>query len=291
MLLLENGRLRVRLSETGGELQSLFSKDTGTEYLWQGDPAWWAKRAPNLFPFIGRLFEKRYTLHGKSYDMPIHGFLPRSEMEVEEASGNSCTLLLRDSEETRACYPFRFEYRLRYTLDESCLSVRCEAVNRSDETMFFCEGAHPGFNVPLEPGLKFEDYNLTFREASMPALVDFSPTVLVSGVRTRYPLKDNITLPLRHELFDRDAVVLADAPRGVTLSSPEGRRGVRVSWPQMAYIGFWHKSRSEAPYVCIEPWSALPGREGIVEDLEEMAGMTALDPGAVHINSWKIEVW
>ena len=291
MITLENEQLRVRISEAGGALQSIFGKQTGIEYLWQGNPAYWAKQAPNLFPFVGRLFEKRYILHGKSYEMTIHGFVPRSELDVEKVSADSCLLLLRDNEDTRSCYPFSFEYRIRYMLDENRLLIRYEVTNLSTDTMFFGEGGHPGFNVPLEAGLQFEDYDLTFREASTPNLVGFSDQVLVDGTRKRFPLKDNVTIPLRHELFDHDAIVLADAPWGVTLSSPKGQRGIRVTWPHMAYIGFWHKPQSDAPYVCIEPWTVLPGREGIVEDLEKMEDMTALEPGKTHVNAWKIEVW
>ena len=291
MIRIENEQLRVTISPTGGTLQSIFGKQTETEYLWQEDPTYWAKRAPNLFPFVGRLYEKRYTAGGQSYEMTIHGFAPTSQMEEEQTGPESCVFTLRDSESTRAIYPYRFEYRVRYTLDENRLQICYEVTNRDEKTLYFGVGGHPGFNVPLEAGLAFEDYALTFREASVPNRVQFSDQVLVNGVRTPYPLVNNVTIPLRHDLFDQDAVVLADAPRGVTLASEKGRRGVRVTWPQMPYIGFWHKPHSDAPFVCIEPWSVLPGREGVVEALETMADMTALQPGETRTNSWTIEVW
>ena len=47
----------------------------------------------------------------------------------------------------------------------------------------------------------------------------------------------------------------------------QGTRRVTVSYPDMDYIGFWHATLTEAPYVCIEPWSSLPSRQDIVEDL------------------------
>ena len=291
MITLENERLRVVVNPLGGALNSVYGKQTGTEYLWQGDPAYWAKQAPNLFPFVGRLHEKRYTLHGKSYDMLIHGFLPTTPMETEQTAADSCVLVLRDNEATRACYPYAFEYRVRYALDGSRLLISYEVTNRSDEPLYFGVGGHPGFNVPLEAGLAYEDYALPFSEPSAPDLVGFSENVLVDGTRTPYALKDGVAIPLRHDLFDRDAVVLANAPRDVTLSSPKGQRGVRVTWPQMAYIGFWSKPKSDAPYVCIEPWSVLPGREGVVEDLEKMPDRTPLMPGETSVNAWTIEVW
>ena len=292
MTVLENEQLRIVISPLGGTLQSVRGRQTGIEYLWQGDEKYWKGQAPNLFPLIGRLFEKRYTLHGRSYDMTIHGFASTSEMEVEQETADSCVFLLRDSEATRAVYPYAFEYRIRYVLNSCRLLISYEVTNLSEETMHFGVGGHPGINVPLEPGLQFEDYDLTFCDAAEPNLISFSSdTVLVDGIRTPFPLKDSVTLPLRHDLFDRDAIVLADAARGVTLSSPRGQHGVRVTWPQMPYIGFWHMPRTDAPYVCIEPWSMLPGRDGVIEDLETMPDMTALEPGRTYVNTWAVEVW
>ena len=44
-----NGRLTVAASSLGAQLWSVCSGD-GTEYLWQGDPAYWGDRALTHFP-------------------------------------------------------------------------------------------------------------------------------------------------------------------------------------------------------------------------------------------------
>ncbi len=291
LITLENDHLRVLLSPVGGTLQSIYGKKTDIEYLWQGDKAYWGGRAPNLFPFVGRLYEKKYTVHGKEYEMGIHGFVNRRELTVETQEAEKCVFLLRDSEETLVLYPYHFEYRLHYTLDENRLLIACSVKNLSEETMYFGMGGHPGFNVPLVKGLAFEDYSISFSEACVPQVVRFSPGVLTTGQRDRYPLADHVRLPLRHDLFTEDAVVLANAPRCVTLSTPRDPHGVRVSYPGMPYVGFWHKPNTDAPYVCVEPWSVLPGREGVVEELTEMADMTTLSSGDIYENKWFIEVW
>lgn len=46
-----NDFLEVTVSDVGAELMSVKSKKDGTEYLWQGDPAFWAGRAYNLSPY------------------------------------------------------------------------------------------------------------------------------------------------------------------------------------------------------------------------------------------------
>ena len=98
-----NDRLTVQISSRGGELQSIIRD--GREYLWQADPAFWDEKAPNLFPYIARMTEGKYTLDGVTYHMPIHGFIHVTELAMEEQSGERIVFRLDANEETRACYP------------------------------------------------------------------------------------------------------------------------------------------------------------------------------------------
>ena len=66
-----NDRLTVQISSRGGELQSIIRD--GREYLWQADPAFWDEKAPNLFPYIARMTEGKYTLDG--------GWMPMKRQE------------------------------------------------------------------------------------------------------------------------------------------------------------------------------------------------------------------
>ncbi|MFR8873765.1 MAG: aldose 1-epimerase family protein [Oscillospiraceae bacterium] len=241
MISISNPYMTVALSPEGGSLTSIRNAQTGREYLWQGDPAYWTGQAPNLFPFVGRLYEKTYTLHGKAYPMTIHGFVRHAQMEVESQAQSACSFLLTDSPETREIYPYRFAFRIRYALERATLQIVFQVENRSEAPLYCGMGGHPGFQVPLEDGLQFEDYELTFPEPCTPRRVLFSPALQVAPERPLYPLADGCRIPLRHDLFDQDALVLADAPKSVTLSSPKGSHGVTVSYPQMPYVGFWHK--------------------------------------------------
>lgn len=157
--------------------------------------------------------------------------------------------------------------------------------------MYCGMGGHPGFNLPMEQGLTFEDYHIEFPEPCVPKLVELSPSVLSTGVRTPYPLEDGLRLPLYHGLFTQDAVVFADMPRSVIISSLKGQHKIKVDFPHMPYVGFWHKPNTDAPFVCIEPWSCLPGREGIVEDLKDIKDLTAISVGDCYSNKWSITVW
>jgi galactose mutarotase-like enzyme len=79
-------------------------------------------------------------------------------------------------------------------------------------------------------------------------------------------------------LFDDDAIVLKNAASGVCLCTDRDIKAIRVDYPGFPYLGIWHKPKTDAPYVCIEPWTSLPSRKGIVEDI-------AIQPGLIHLAS------
>lgn len=139
---LENDSLKVQVNSHGGELWSIQTKD-GAEYLWQGDETYWKDRALNLFPYIARLTEGKYMLDGKTYEMPIHGFVNSSDLEVEEHTAQRLVLKLTDSENTREMYPFAFVYWLTYELVGNKLNVTFAVENNDKKVMYFGVGGHP----------------------------------------------------------------------------------------------------------------------------------------------------
>lgn len=287
---IENDRLQVKISDRGAELWSIRTKD-GTEYLWQGDEQYWGDRALNLFPYIARMTQGRYTVDGNSYEMTIHGFVNYSVLEVEAQETDRIVFRLTQSEQTLKMYPFHFVYRVAYTLVDDRLDVKFSVENKNDRTMFFGIGGHPGFNVPLDKSLRFEDYYLQFDEHKDPVRVGFSPTCFVNGRDEEYPLTDGGKIPMSHSLFDDDAIVLTKMAKAVTLKSDKSDRAVRVEYPRMDYVGFWHMPHTDAPYVCIEPWSSLPSRQDVVEDLAAQPGLIHLEAGAVYENCWSIRIF
>ena len=276
-------RARAEISPLGAELLSL-QDDGGTEYLWQGDAKYWDRRAPNLFPYIGRLTGGRYTYGGRQYHMGIHGFLPHTEMTATRLSGNAVRYFLRDSAATREAYPFPFALCIDYALNGCRLDITYGVRNSGEERMYFGMGGHPGFRVPLEPGLTFEDYELVFAEECHPIRVGLSERHFVSGDDTGFPLTNGRSLPLSHALFDDDAIVLREACREVALQSGPAGKSVTVSFPDMPYVGFWHAPNTDAPYICIEPWLGLPDEAAHNGNIQEKLGIITLQSG--HEYNW-----
>jgi len=69
-----NHLLAITIADKGAELQSIINKETGLEYMWNADPAFWSKKSPVLFPIVGGLKNNTYYFNGNSYQLSRHGF-------------------------------------------------------------------------------------------------------------------------------------------------------------------------------------------------------------------------
>lgn len=286
---ISNDKLEVEISTLGGEIQSIKDK-TGCEYLWQGDSKYWAKKAINLFPYVGRLTEKSYYYKEKLYSMNIHGFLYTSEMQVVNEADSEITFSLSSNDETKKEYPFDFTFKMKYKLDGNKIEIQFLVQNQGDEAMFFGLGGHPGFRVPRDEALCFEDYYLEFKEPCQPVKVGMSDDCYVTGDNEVMTLQDDKIIPLQHNMFDNDAIILYDIDKTIMLKSDKEDRSVTVSFPDMSYLGIWHSPRTDAPFICIEPWSALPSRKGVIEDIAKKSDFIKLESGKEYINSWSIQI-
>lgn len=289
MYIIQNDYLKVTIDEKGATLWSI-QDNSGHEYLWQGDPRYWRNRAPNLFPYIGRMTGGKYILNGKTYEMNIHGFARDMVFEAEQISEQHIAFSIHDTEETYCQYPYKFDFSVIYRLEGTKIIMSYDVKNKDDKQMYFGVGGHPGFYVPMDEDTKFEDWYLEFETKQDVKRVEMSENVLVTERLLDFPLEAGVKLPLEHNLFDNDAIVLTNVSPCVSLKSDKSHRAVRVEYPHMPYVGFWHMPKTDAPYICIEPWSSLPSREGIVEDLATQPSLISLDGGCEYTNQWSIEI-
>lgn len=85
-----------------------------------------------------------------------------------------------------------------------------------------------------------------------------------------------------------DVIVLKGTTGTVTLASERGSRGVRLIAPDFPIFGCWHMPKTDAPYVCLEPWSSLPSRSGVIEDLKIQPDLICLPAGEVYRTQWSL---
>lgn len=300
---LKNSEMEVQVSSKGGELVSLRDADK-TEYIWIGDARYWKRHAPQLFPCIGRLTNNQYRMDGELHEMGQHGFLrdyeltkvEREEQDIaldgvaDPAGAAALHLQLTSDASTRQLYDRDWTVDIFYRLCGKMLNVKFQLRNRDVRTMRFGYGIHPGFNVPLNPALHFEDYRLDFHEASTPKQMELTERYTISGGMHDYTLEEGRYLPLQHSLFDHDAIILKDMPHTVTLGSQKDEKKVTVTFPDMPYLGIWHAPETDAPFVCIEPWSSLPSTDGIIDEFETKSDFITVEPEETYMNSWSISI-
>lgn len=285
-----NEYLQVQVNDQGAQLWSVRSKATNVEYLWQGDPNVWSGRAYNLFPFIGRCYGGSYRYEEEEFPVRCHGLARYFDFTLETQTSASLTFLFTDNEETKKEYPFSFEFRVTFLLEGNALITKYTVTNKDTRELICAFGGHPGINVPFDGG-KFEDYYLEFSEKT-----DVRQELLAESNRfmadknAPYPLKEGTKIPLRHELFDCDALILSNTSNEVAVKKKGGQRYVSVEYLDFPFIGFWQMANIQPQYVCVEPWSALPGIEGQCTVLETKKHMTRVPVGEERSKAFTLRV-
>lgn len=288
---IENEKFRVEVDTTGAELKSMYSKETKTEYIWQGDSKYWSGSACNLFPFIGRMYKNLYGYQGKLYTSRCHGIARYYVFRVEERSATRIVMLLTDNEDTMVEYPFRFEFRAFFELNENVLNVRYEVTNTDEKTLICAFGGHPGINIPFDNG-EFEDYYVEFSEkTSVQRQLLSDSDRFMAGKAIPYALQDGTKMPLQHDLFNHDAVILSNTSRYVSIKSEKTPRRVAMNFKDFKYLGIWHPGDTDAPFICLEPWGALPATDGIIDNLETKADMIHVAPSKKADASYTVEIY
>lgn len=277
---IENKKMKVEIESHGAELMSVKTISDGCEYLWQGDPKYWGDRACVIFPICGRLVDGYYTYEGKKYEMELHGFVRNREFSVLERKEDRITFEFTADDSSKEIYPFDFTLRVTYALDGNRLVNAFTVINNGESILPYSLGGHPGFNVPLDKNDSFEDCYLAFGEKCEPEMFLLSPTCFLSGETAPFKLKCGTRLPLTHDLFDNDAIFLKNTAKTVSIKSKKSKKTLTVEFEDFDYVGFWHAMKSDAPFVCIEPWTGLPATDGKHDDFATKQAMRYLDGGA-----------
>ncbi|WP_201977362.1 aldose epimerase family protein [Hymenobacter rubidus] len=280
---------RATFAAHGAELTSLVTTANELEYIWDGDPAVWARHAPVLFPLVGRLPHDEYHYEGRDYKLPQHGFARDQEFSVLRHSDTELVFQLRHDETTRAVFPFAFELTITYTLRDALLTVRWDVRNpAADQPLLFSIGAHPAVRCPLLPREVFEDYYFEFDHP-----VTLERHLLRGGLltgETAPVLNHEQQLPLRYDLFADDALVFKHYDfSGLTLRSRKSAHFVRFQFDGFPYLGLWTKGPG-ASFVCVEPWHGIASPDGEPGELSEKEGILTLEPGQVFTAAYTIEV-
>jgi galactose mutarotase-like enzyme len=248
----------------------------GTDLLWDADPTWWPKSAPVLFPLCAQTRFGAIKVDGVSYPIPIHGVSPTSNYTVEDQAADRVRMVLRDSPETRASYPFAFVLTVEYRLAANRFTAAFEVRNPGDVTMPYAVGFHPGFNWPFSGGDK-HGHALVFDEPENPAVPLFTSTGLVRRETRTLPMQ-GARLPLGPDLFTGGPLCFFNA-RSKSVRFENGAGGaIVVTVEDLPHFAIWTKPG--APYLCIETWTGHSDPEDFDGELADKPSMRFLAPGA-----------
>lgn len=268
----------AEIDTLGAQLVS-FQDVVNTEYLWQGDPAYWKGQAPILFPIVGALRDQKAVIDGKTYSMAQHGFARHKEFTPLITRNEMAVFSLKADEETKRQYPFDFDLRVTYRLEDTKLTVEFLVTNLGDRPMPFVVGGHPAFRVPVGEDDQFENWVVEFEEEeTIDCPMILPEKKLLDFSKTKRILDHEKKLKLAHSLFYEDALICENTrSKKVKLYSVLTGRGVEMEYEDFPYLGIW-SAKNDAPFVALEPWTGCGTAVDEDDCFEKKRGMKLLEP-------------
>lgn len=289
MFTISNDHLCATVSEMGAELQSLRDKQTGHEYLWQGDARWWSGRSPILFPIVGGLWNGCYRLDGHETKLQKHGFVRRQPWHCTLHEAGRVRLEYDGSEADYALFPFRFNLAVTYTLEGRRLKAAFEVKNLDERDMHFQLGGHPALNLSgwneeqeVDGYLLLEGKPESVRRAGEQGCLEPESHPVPLTAEGLVPLS---VATFAHEalIFDRRQIHAA------TLLDRDRHRVARVESTAPVWL-FWSPQGVHTPFVCCEPWYGLCDPIGYDGSFADRAYTQCVQSGRTWEGGFTIEV-
>lgn len=266
---LSNNHLTIKMKIAGGELTSIVNNKTGKEYLWQADPAFWKRHSPVLFPIVGSLWNGEYRNEGKVYKMSQHGFGRDYVFRLEQETASGVSYILQYCDKTMKVYPFPFELRIGYKLQDNNVVVIWKVKNVGESDMHFQIGAHPAFFYPdFDDSTEKRGYFAFDKKENLRYTLIKEKGCVESGTDFDLDLDEDGLFPINAHSFDKDALILEDNQiKEVTLLDKQKKPYVRLHF-DAPVVGLWSPKGKKSPFVCIEPWYGRCDRVGFSGEFE-----------------------
>ena len=278
---ISNSNLTAEINHFGAELFSL-KNSINKEYIWEGNPNFWGKHSPVLFPIVGTLKNNSYLVNKKEYHLSRHGFARDMTFELIFKKENSATFSIQSTNETLKLYPFEFELQIIYTLEQNSLRIQFKVINKSKTQMPFSIGAHPAFALSGN----FENYNLEFQHSEN-LKYHLLEDGLISNSTNEIEL-DNRQLSLNYHLFENDALVIKKLESKSITILQNTIPLLKVNFSNFPNLGIW--TIKNAPFLCIEPWFGYSDTLEKYDELYNKEGIQILKENEVFDCVYNIEI-
>ncbi|HSD07052.1 aldose 1-epimerase family protein [Flavobacterium sp.] len=278
---ISNSNLTAQINHVGAELCSL-KDNLNKEYIWDGNPEFWGKHSPVLFPIVGTLKNNTYQYNNSEYHLSRHGFAREMEFELIDKQENSATFSLVSTKKTKENYPFDFDLHLVYTLENKNLKIEYKVFNKGESKMPFSIGAHPAFDLPGN----FEDYSLAFENTDTLNYFLLEDGLISNSIKS-IDLKQN-KLQLNYKLFEKDALVFKKVVSKSVTILKDSKPFLKVSYPNFPDLGIW--TPPNAPFICIEPWYGYSDTVTKFDSLLDKEGIQILEANNTFQTAFSIEI-
>lgn len=275
-LTLENQFLQVEITNLGAEPVSILHKESGREYLWNGDPEIWPRRSPMLFPNCGGVRHGGYTMEGERYPAGKHGFARDLNHKVVCAEKKVAAFRLEQNAETLKFYPYKFALKTTYKLENNSLICKEKVINYDDKPIYFSFGFHTGLRCPFVPGTSYADYDLVFEQQEDCKLLEQDDDGLLGrGVQEFRP--QSRAIPLQKDSFTKSIILEGVRSQYIQLQERGSGDYIRVSGTDSPYTVIWSAGEG-APAICIEPWYGVGDYQDFDGEFSHKEGVICLEP-------------
>jgi galactose mutarotase-like enzyme len=278
---ISNKNSTAKINSKGAELNSLIKNDR--EYIWQGNPEFWGKHSPVLFPIVGTLKNDKYTYNKEEYSLSRHGFARDNEFDVIESTEESVTFSLKSSDETFKSYPFLFDLRISYALVNDRLTIEYYVKNSGDTQLPFSIGGHPAFALPQN----FEEYSLKFEnDDSIKSYFLENDLLSENFQQINFEKRE---LKLNYQLFENDALILKKMNSKSIEVLENGNPLFKFEFIDFPNFGIWTKKN--APFICLEPWLGYSDLVRSNGNILEKEGIVILEKNENFRASFSISIY
>ena len=279
---ISNSTLSATINANGAELISLKNKSTGREYIWEGNPDFWGKHSPVLFPIVGTLKNNTYTHNNEEYILTRHGFARDMEFELVDQTANTATFSIQSNSTILANYPFQFELQIQYIIVHSTLEITYTVINKDTTAIPFSIGAHPAFALPGN----FENFSLEFEKVEPLEYTLLENDLVSTQTETIATISNSI--PLTYKLFERDALIFKKLQSNSLTIHDKEKPLLKVHFENFPNLGIWTKVG--APFICIEPWFGYSDTTESNGNLFEKEGIVILNSEDTFQTKFSIEI-
>ncbi len=287
-----NGKITFVSDNFNVEPWVLRFNDDDVNYFWRPE-ALEKLGAAICFPMLGAVPDNKYFLDGKEYTMGMHGFAKDSTYEIVEKSQNSITYEISDNETTHAQYPYKFRFRVIYTVEGTTLRTEYRIKNLDDKEMYFSVGGHPRFACPIggfDTGLGFADYYLELDKPESTANIvkHYEPLEVIE----KFFSADGKKLQLDYSELAKGCITFNPINSdNITLKSEKSTRSTKIHLGDASHFQIWAAVGGD--YICLEPWygsiTSLPAKE-IESQWKERPGTLHIAPGEEMVCAYNITI-